>query len=325
MPIVVGAAAPQIRTPVDPPRPFPPALSLLGAAVNVQPENDEIARRWMGGFAYRPHSAWQAEVIDDCDRTTANSLYPGTGGYPRPDVEAYVPWTIQHAEECSTIGYQATEWEPRAIAGLQAKTPSALEYELWAGELVRAKGYPQRYLAMNTVANGGPVIDVTRTPGTPESPRRALGLLEQALANAGSGAPSGSQAVTNVSTGQPMGAGRQGMIHCMPEFAAMWSDLLRREGNLLLTWLDNAVVPGSGYPGTGPGGIQPPANCAWLYATSTVYVRLSDPAIQDDDFLEHFDRSVNTVQVRAQRYAAAYWDNVAHFAVLAQLEGPVGI
>lgn len=326
MPIVMGSNAIQTRTPVSSPPPIAPVLSLLSLGTNVPPENEEIARRWMGGFAYRPHSAWQAEVIDDCDGRTSTSLYPGLDGaeFPRPGVEAYVPFTIVSAEECSTFGYGATEWEQRALAGLESKTASALEYEFWSGEQAQAHGYPQRYLAMPVVDDGGPVIDLTPGAG-PVNPRRALGLLEQALANAGTAAPSGAQAVVNVSTGQPMGAGRRGMIHCLPGFTAAWSDLLRRDGRYLLTYLDNIVVPGSGYPGTGPGGSAPDAGTAWLYATSLVYTRTSEPEIQDPDYLTHLDRRVNTIQVRAQRYAAAYWDNVAHYAVCALIEGPEGI
>lgn len=326
MPIVMGSNAVQTRTPVPPPPAIAPALSLVSLGTNLAPEDEVIGLRWMGGFAYHPHSAWQAEVIDDCDGRTSTSLYPGLDGaeFPRPGIEAYVPFTLVHGEECSSFGFQAYGWEQRALAGLEAKTASALEYEFWSGEQAQAHGYPQRYLAMPTVASGGPVVDLTPSTG-PVTPRRALGLLEQALANAGSAAPSGAQAVTNVSTGQPMGAGRRGMIHCLPEFSAMWSDLLRRDGRYLLTYLDTIVVPGSGYPGTGPGGATPAAGTAWLYATSLVYTRLSPPEIQDPDYLTHLDRSVNTVKIQAQRYAAAYWDNVAHYAVQAQIEGPVGV
>lgn len=333
MPIVLGQNRTDVdyRIPVTAPDPLPPALSLLKAATTPEPEDGDVARHWPEGISFLPHTGWQAETIDNVSKKTSTGLYPGIdSAYPQATRTPYIPWTIQHAERVSTIGFEAFPFEARVKAGLVAKTPSALEYEFWTGEIAQAAGYPNHYLAMPTVGNGGPVVDLTPVDGggnrLPVAPRRALGYLEQALANAGSAAPSGAQAVTNVSTGQPMGAGRRGMVHCLPEIIPMWGDdVLRREGALLLSQLDTVVIPGSGYPGTGPGGIAPPANGSWLYATSWVHVRMSDVYLPDPDYLDHIERTQNTVTIRAQRDVVAYWDHIAHFAILAELEGPVGI
>ncbi|WP_239405348.1 hypothetical protein [Frankia sp. Cj3] len=323
MPVVVGLSSATSRaTPIAPPDPTAPVVSLLRAAV---PDADD--ERWQLGFAFRPYSAAQAETIDMCERTTANGRYPGSNNV-RPTNESrvdYVPFTIVHDEICSALGFQIADGRDRALTGIVGKTPAAVEYELWSGELAQVKGYPQHYLSMPAVADGGPVVDLTPVVSSarvPQNPLRALGLLEQALSNAGRATPSGSQAHTQVSTGQPMGPGRRGMIHCTAEMVPQWdgNSLLRREGNRLLTILDSIIVPGSGYLGTGPGGISPPSGCTWVYATSMIHVRLDDPYFEDDDVFATFDRATNTVVVRVMRTAAAYWDYAAHFAVLAKVE-----
>ncbi|WP_157892060.1 MULTISPECIES: hypothetical protein [Frankia] len=323
MAITVSSAIPSMAIPVAPPALSPPALSLLRAAVTADPEDDKVAASWPRGFAFLPYGATQPESIDVCDRTTANSLYPGGGGAEvvLPARVDYVPFVVSHQEPRSTFGLDAAQWQDRALRSLVAGTSSAVEYELWTGTIAQAKGYPQRWLAMPVIADGGPVVDLTPAGG-PVAPLRALGLLEQALANAGAAAPSGAQDAVNVSTGQPIGPGRRGMIHCLPEMLPLWqaNGLIRREGKYLLTLMDSIVVPGSGYPGTGPGGSTPNVGAAWLYATSMIHIRLEDPYIVDGEWLADLDRSVNTVAVTAQRAAAAYWDYSVHFAVQTDLE-----
>jgi hypothetical protein len=82
--------------------------------------------------------------------------------------------------------------------------------------------------------------------------------------------------------------------------------------------MDNIIVPGSGYPtsgATGPIGnanATPTAGTAWMFATDLVSVRLDEPFVTPPVFAEALDRSEagapNQVTIRAQRYAAATWD-----------------
>jgi hypothetical protein len=336
MPLVVGTGLlPRTaRQPILPPDPVTPRVSLLSSAAPMQTVGDSawqanVDARWPLGVAFLPHTSFQAETVDICDGSTANAQYPGglSDLFPEQVETDYVPFQIEHGENVSTFGYEAFPYVQRAYAGLEAKTASAAEYEFWTGTLSQAKGYPNHYLAMNRTTDtptAGPVIDLTPSGGA-VNPRRALGMLEQALSNAGTAAPSGAQAVVNVSTGQAMGAGRYGMIHCLPEMLANWyGGILHTDGRHLTTDFGTLIVPGSGYPGTGPGGITPAAGQSWLFATSLVYFRVGDPYLADPNFMDHIRRSDNTVLVKAQREVLLYWDHAAHFAIRALLETASG-
>jgi hypothetical protein len=119
------------------------------------------------------------------------------------------------------------------------------------------------------------------------------------------------------------GAGAQGMIHLTPEAAP---NLLnsRRVGKYLLDQFDNVIVPGVGYPGTGPSVDAPPSTASWMYATDMVSTRIQkDTKVFPDSFAEALDRSQdgnpNTITFRAQRLAGASWDGFIAAGVLVTL------
>lgn len=313
---------------VRPPALQPPVINLVTSARNP---TDDAGVRWQQGFSFYPESNVDPKTEDACDPSKVDN---GSGAQPLALVDT-VPWVVDAQDQCSLLGYQARDYIGRAVRALTAATPKGVEREFWTGTLTQAAGHPNLYLAMPAVANrtaGFGPIDVTPTPGTAVTMKRAFELLEDALAGCGAGA--------------------RGMIHAKP--GAVPSFLgVRRDGLLLLTPRDTIVVPGVGYTGTGPGGSTPAAGQTWLYATGLVDVRLDSivvpmeggevevnatadtgepgdaswiragdvlPAGVDNLRPYMVNRATNSATAVARRLVAADWDGVCHFAVLATLD-----
>jgi hypothetical protein len=191
----------------------------------------------------------------------------------------------------------------RATRLLDNATPKAVEREFWDGTRAKIGGLPNRYLT-----KAGAATVVNPTPGTSVSFKRALNLLEQALADTGPGS--------------------RGMIHCRPEVLDDTAQLFRVSGNTIITSRDTLVIPGVGYSGHGPGGDSneiPAVGKTWMYATGLVEYR-ETPAELDDWTLDGgqppasaIDRDTNTVTAWARRTALASFDGQAHYAVLTDL------
>lgn len=215
----------------------------------------------------------------------------GIGSYSNlPPVE-YVPFLVLAFDRCSSFGFEEHDYKGRALRLLDNSTPEAVEREYWTGALAEAKGYPN-----NSLMNSAKVSDLT--PTTVPSVERGLAILQDALANCGFGG--------------------QGMIHVQPQTT---SSLLkvRRVGPQLYDIFDNIVVPGVGYPGTGPGGKEPKPGNAYIGASDLVMTRIEEKGtIFPSTFAEALDwgqgGEPNTIQFAAQRYAAAYFDGACQFA-----------
>jgi len=303
------------RIAIDAPPLAPRALSLVTAGIDALHPNDPTNGDWVKGFTYAPeNSAQPGEVRDVCDTGTVDP-----NSWTNAPVVSYDPFLIVAADKCSSFGFAARDYVGRALRLLDYVTPNQLELEFWKGTLAQAKGYPNRYLAD---AN---VVDVTPVTGTAVSRIRGTELLEQAMANCG--------------------AGQQAYIHMQPENAGQLGQFTRRVGNLMLSPIDSIIVPGVGYPGTGPGGVTATAGTTWMYATGPVRVRLGDPMIFPDGHEDSvmnigrdengnysipvdaesilgsaIDRSKNTITIRAERLAAASFDGGCQFAVLVNFD-----
>lgn len=243
----------------------------------------------------------------------------GPGNYTNLPLVKHVPFLIQVEDECSTWGWEERDFVGRALRLLDNATPNAIERELWLGAFAQntltgpMAGSNAFFTQSATAANGGSgvaAVDLSPgvTTGTGASVARGIQILEDYLANTGFGG--------------------QGMLHVAPETSP---NLLgaRRVGSLLLSVMDNIIVPGSGYPtsgATGPIGnahATAPAGMAWMYATDLVSVRLDDPFFTPRTMAEATDRgsfgAPNTVRIRAQRFAAATWDQARLAACLVVL------
>jgi hypothetical protein len=228
------------------------------------------------------------------------------GGTPQSNlpVVQYVPFLIQVEDFCSTFGWEARDFTGRALRLLDNATPNAIEREFWSGAFAQnALTGPMAgcnpFLTQSvTAANGGTGVGATDlTPATPPSITRGIQILEDYLANSGFGG--------------------QGMLHVTPQTTPTLLGA-HRVGALLLSVLDNIIVPGSGYPNTGATGpignanATPAAGTAWIFCSDLVSVRLDEPNIYPTTIAEATDRGVfgqpNQVRIRAQRFAAVTFD-----------------
>jgi len=303
------------RIAIDAPPLVPRALSLVTAGIDALRPTDPTNGNWVKGFTYAPENAQQdGQVRDLCDTGTVDP-----NPWTNAPVVSYDPYAIIAADKCSSFGFVARDYVDRALRLLDYVTPNQLEQEFWTGALATFKGYPNRFLAdLN-------VVDVTPVTGTAVSRVRGIELLEQAMAGCG--------------------AGQQAYIHMQPQNAGQLGQFTRRVGNLMLSPLDSIIVPGVGYPGTGPGGITATAGTTWMYATGPVRIRLGDPMIfpdgREDSVMNigrdekgnysipvdaesilgsAIDRSKNTITIRAERPAAATFDGGCQFAVLVNFD-----
>lgn len=270
-----------VRAAVDPAALPTPRIGLLSAGRTPDDGNG----RWQAGFAYTPERTCDDPkiVVDPC-AVESGDLDP----FAEPAEEVWEPYVVHAAVTCTTLGSVNRGDEALARRRLLATEQRQIERELWRGDRATASGWEaNRFLAQAEA-------DVLSPADTGVALTHGLACLEEYLADALDGAP--------------------GMIHATRQVVTHWQglDLVRREGNLLLTAFDTRVVPGSGgYDGSGPGGTAPVDGAVWAYATELVDVRLGEIRIVGPDV----DRSVNTILVRAERFAVASWDGCAHGAV----------
>lgn len=287
------------RQVVSAPPAAPPSVGLVAAARDWGRTPDPIDpdNRWMNGYAYSPENCVAADVADPCDPT-----FDFTPAANQGIVEAE-PFLVWAPDECSAFDFRNRNYEARAIRVLEACESKQIARELWRGDLSIESGWNNSRLAS---------LDSDVVGAAASAPKDALACLEQGLAECGCGA--------------------QGMIHATRQLVTHWQgeNLLRREGNLILTYLDTVVVPDAGYDGSGPpvapGDTQPVKEAAsgsiWAYATGMVFVKRGPievvPVVNGEtvDIRNALARGNNTVSVRAQRMATATWDSrCCHLAV----------
>lgn len=249
-----------------------PAVSLVSSG-NIIPVTDT---HWEGGFSDYTEGCENSGVFKVCPTDGDLKTYTGDGAEI-----TYVPYVIYAADKCATYSGRERDMYGRAERKLAASVARRLESELWLGT---SGGNP--YLA-----NGaGPTTTVTASVGTPAAPA-ALGILDQVIADHASG---------------------RGMIHARPAIVdeLVENNRIRRVGNIYLSPMDNIVVPGRGYPGTGPAG-QAVGATEWMYATlGIVRIRMSEVIYTppQSDQASQYDWRHNDRLILAERVAHAALD-----------------
>ena len=275
------------RAPIIGPLAEPPRVGLIAQARVIDDDNQS---RWWNSFSFEPENCGANRGIQDpCDANETKSL---TGSEDIVTIEPYVIWA---GDRCSSFGWNARDYEARARRLLLACQSAQVEDEFWTGTKSTAEGWGNQHLANSATA------DVV-TPGAAQSPQLALRCLEQYLAECACGA--------------------RGMIHATRQMVSAWSEngLVRREGGQILTINDTIVVSGAGYDGSSPDGEPAASGSVWAYATSIVTVRLSPIIVNPERIDDALDRTANTIEYRAERLAAAYWDGCCHGAARVNLE-----
>lgn len=273
----------------------PPRISLLGAVLRP-----DAVDGWLNGITFDPEAAdptltadgywWDPCLPSATDPSTVEGG-PGTKtAGARPDQPVFRPWVVVEGDTCSAAGFRSGDFTARARRLLDAATPAKVEYEFWTGQIVELANLPNRYLA-------SPEADVLNGGAAAPLPH-ALGDLQDYLASTITG---------------------RGVIHCTPGTANLWlsAGLIRREANVWLDVKDNIVVPGDGYPGSGPPDETPASTrTAWAYATSMVHYLEDEVMVLPGALSEALDKSTNTVTWRAERSVLPFFDLLAHGAVL---------
>lgn len=261
----------------------PPRVGLVAQARIV----DEPDERWVQGFTYSPDNCGESGIGDPCGFSKAI-----------PDAEgnlSFDPFAVWAGDKCSSFGFESRDWQERARRQLRACESAQIEAELWGGAFAQDdEDRPNRFLASEA-------SDVLTSSAADAGD--ALACLEQGLAQCN--------------------CGQRGMIHATRQIVTEWSalNLVRRDGNQILTIHDTIVVPGAGYDGSSPLGEPAADGSIWAYATGLIDLRLSAvfviPRASEVDALmrEALNRDEDTVEVRAERAAAATWDGCCHFAV----------
>lgn len=261
--------------------PFPTGL-LRSAAITG---HDDI--HFGSALEWPPENCTNATVLDPCSA----ALLPTATN--RPAKIRFDAFAVHTYDVCSAFGWQTAEYEARARRAIAARESKAVEAEWWTGTLFSTNPH----LAKAAGANGPNAT--TLAGGAAQSLRISLAFLVQELADRNGGA---------------------GMIHCRPFLAQMWYglQLLRVDGaGKLWTVTGNQVVPGAGYPGTGPAAEVVTTTSEWAFATDEVAVhRSSDVAVFGAGAnAESIYKDTNTVLNRAERLYALTFNGCVNVAV----------
>lgn len=282
---------------VTAPKIVPSAFGLLAV---VKPENGPSEDQWVRGFSQE----WDTEVTnfvnwDDTDTTV--DVYAA-----RPEPVRHVrikPFFIEATEDVSTLGFLAIDRIERIKKQIDAGSQKAIERELWDGVIRKTEGH-------DNVALSSDSVTVLGGAGNSYTPKRALAILEQGIAEASQ-------------------FGEQGLIHMTRDVAALLSSnsqmlFHNKEFDHLQTMGGTPVVVGNGYSGNGPTGDadeEASASSKWIYATGTVKVYLGDVDVVNDNLSQAYDVSgnQNDMRLKAIRPAAVYFDTSIHLAVRVDL------
>lgn len=300
-----------------------PRVSLISSSDIINLSTEE-RMHFGNGFRYAPEGdvvtgIWpMCDVIDNTNVKNPNFQFSSTGQHLQtynPFVDAqgavdFFPYAIYASDAVGSLSWAVRDSEGRAKRKLDASLPFNLEHELWTG-------------SQNVVGRANPSLQNSARALTvaPICVFDAIALLEQAVADGDL-------------RGQQKGGFRY-QIHVRPKVLDYIqvnanSNFVRRDGNMYLTPLDNIVVPGRGYPGTGPNfdtggnaagqyGITGPglyagpgsaisATSEWIYITPVVEIRLDEPFLIGNNPEQGMRRDQNLMFVWAEQIAHAAFD-----------------
>lgn len=274
----------------------PASFGLLSAAdVTVTAANAE----WLRGFAAQYNSRPQlVRILTQAAGIANNGTVYQASDNQMQQYDEIDPFFIEIISKASGLNYNDQSARAKLVEQLEATTGKAVEFELWTGAAAIADGSDQPFLTKNnaaTVIGSGPV-----------SPKKALSVIEGAIADS------------------PTGAG--GVIHITRELASILTlqgaikpvdnEDTRFGAQHLETVLGTKVVVGTGYNGDGPGtGNAATDTTQWIYATGPVSVYLGEAEVTNEDLARSFTSSTNDVNVSALRAAAVYFDPSIFYAV----------
>lgn len=262
---------------IDAPIPVRPRFGLLDVAKILPPAGDS---HWQMGASVFAYPATLPSVDVPCGYGSAQDTKDsGDEGTVNPDVG---PFSVYLPLICSTFSRADQDWfRQRATALLEAREDWAVEREFAGGN----EAPDNQFLGKTglTLLNSG----------APTAAKRALALLENALA----------------------GTASDGVIHADPATATYWAadSLIVRDGAIMRTSAKGTpVAVGSGYQGVSvAGGGAPTDDRSWAFATGPIEILRSQV-----DLPGSIGQTTNLVEVRAERTYLINWDAAFRRAVL---------
>jgi hypothetical protein len=248
----------------------------------------EADPQWEVGYTWAADPCWEATVVDALCDDEGNPLPTPVNGCDEFPV-AY-PYRLQLAARLSVGNKGTADWNARVERALNAATSKALETAVWTG------AGDEDNTSFDEA--GVEVLNVAGDDGWVPLPTMiGLAAMVQALSTCGPGGP--------------------GMIHTPPHLGVLWSDWLVVNGARLYTKVaQHIVVPGGGYPGTGPEGdpeFTPPPGTVWVMGhPGQAQVRLGPV----ENLGEVYNRAVNDVIITAERFASVAYSTCCRFAAL---------
>lgn len=277
------------------PQQTPPRVSLISSA-EIVPVSDS---RWEGGFIADLDGHGGASVTPICDAPDLDIVR--TGG-----VASFKPYALYATAKSSTYGesLSVSEFYDKAQRKLLAGESAALESILWDGYAGEPNNNPflsdgaGNYASDTGIITCDAIVATSTISSTATTVQNALARLEQEMGETSS---------------------NRGMVHIRPiAFHALVADaVVRREGNVWLTPMDNIIVPGRGYAGTGPAG-QAVGATEWMYGhPGIVQIRRSEIIrLGEDDLASQYHRGWNDHEAIVQRVAHVLLDpTVQVFAI----------
>lgn len=312
---------------VDAPPVWLPVHTLRNASpcyTEVTDPNDTEAMRIFGGYTFEPDpcpepTVWDPTCGEGTDPYTGDPVVvPGGATWEKSDptsknVEDRGAVAVaETAFSCATTGFETIDYERIARDQLNRIIDKVIEWQAWSGAATIGNDPDSLRFAMPgvTVVNDDPTV--------PISGPLALQSITQAWANCGPGG--------------------RGMIHAPPSVVAGWScECMHEMTHADLAELNpgedledgpadqrrflatnvghHTVVPGQGYPGTGPNGEEPDPGTAWIYMTGPVCVVLGPVQVLEDEGRlrrvigeDGSSRPTNEIEVRAERPFTVYFD-----------------
>lgn len=197
------------------------------------------------------------------------------------------PFTVYGHFNCSPVGWSPAEAQEQATAQLLAYEETRAEQALWTGHLGNT---PNLSVGAEDLA-----------PGASVGAAVALGMLEEFIADS---------------------YGSLGVIHMSKRGAGAVAalNMVEARGNRLTTRLGTPVVAGSGYPNTGPDGLEPSENeKSWMRASPAIFGYRSEVFTSSNTAGDLLDRGLNNLYAIAERSYLLGFDPTGVGAVLVEL------
>lgn len=247
---------------------------------------------------YQPDDcSFPLETTTQCLTGTGVSKTP-TGGANWRGADAFAVYTWI---DCDLVGLGEAELKQRTLRAHQNNVQTVVEEVFWTG----GDFGTHQYLATETPVtevSGGSTINLqtgaTSVTGTYDIVK-AISILEGQMASCYGGVP---------------------LIHVPRSVTPYLSDhhLITKSGQVFKTDNGSIVIPGPGYPGTGPAGQAATADTVWIYATGNMKMLQSDTNFIAKDAAQLLRRTNNSTYLILEQWFMFFWD-CCHFAIQVDL------